>query len=335
MVGQPVRGTRVTRMPGASRPVRVALLAGVIVALVPTAAWAQAEAPREAREQVVISGDVAVPQGRTVGEVVVFSGSAMVLGVVQGDVIVVDGPVTIAGQVSGDVVALDGRLRLQATAQVAGDVIAGDEVEVAEGAQVAGAVTENVRLSLSGTVEVLGALLASISMAISSLVLMLVMLLLVPRGIERLGGAARTAPLASAGWGVLVAIVLPTVAVVLVATILGLPLGLAVLLGLALVFLVGLASAQWAIGRLVVPAPRSRVAALFAGWGIGAVAGLVPIANVAVWGLGAVFGLGTIVVAAWRARGTSKHRLGGVPPAAAETGTPLNAGQSARYPGEL
>ena len=185
----------------------------------------------------MISGDVAVPQGRTVGEVVVFSGSAMVLGVVQGDVIVVDGPVTIAGQVSGDVVALNGRLRLQATAQVAGDVIAGDEVEVAEGAQVAGAVTENVRLSLSGTVEVLGALLASISMAISSLVLMLVMLLLVPRGIERLGGAARTAPLASAGWGVLVAIVLPTVAVVLVATILGLPLGLAVLLGLALVFL--------------------------------------------------------------------------------------------------
>src|SRR5262249_56537506 len=56
------------------------------------------------------------------------------------------------------------------------------------------------------------------------------------------------------------------------------------------------------VGRLVVRPPRSRVGAMFAGWGIGAVIGLVPFLNVMWWSLGAAFGIGAILVAAWRAR---------------------------------
>jgi hypothetical protein len=85
-------------------------------------------------------------------------------------------------------------------------------------------------------------------------------------------------------------------------TIVGLPLGLALLLSVGLLWLLGQAAVTYAIGRLVVRAPRSRVGALFAGWGIGAALGLVPFLNAVWWTLGAIFGLGAILVATWRAR---------------------------------
>jgi hypothetical protein len=292
---------------------RVLIVATGLVMLGPSPATAQAP-DASPGDQVLLSGDLLVPRGRTVGEVVVITGSATVLGVVDGDVIVLDGPATISGQVAGDVVVLDGRLLLRDSAQVAGDVLSGDPVEREDGAKVAGQIREGFRVSLEGPVGVLGSLLVSIAMAVSTLISIALLLVLAPRGVERLGVATRTAPFASAGWGVAVVVALPLVAVGLAASVLGLPLGLALLLGLGLVFLLGLASAALGIGRALVPPPRSRVAAALAGWAIIAVVGLVPVLNVIAWGLASVFGLGIAVVAAWRARGTSKHRLGGVAP---------------------
>ena len=77
-----------------------------LAVLWPVAALAQPAAAEQPVDQVVLSGDVAVPRGTVVGEVVVFSGSATIDGVAQGDVVVLDGPVTIGGQVGGDVIAL-------------------------------------------------------------------------------------------------------------------------------------------------------------------------------------------------------------------------------------
>ena len=103
-------------------------------------------------------------------------------------------------------------------------------------------------------------------------------------------------------------------AVLLAVSILGLPLGLALLLGSGLVFLLGLAAAAVGIGRTILPPPRSRVGAALAGWGLLALVGLVPVLNGVAWGLASVFGVGIGIVAAWRARGTRNHRLGGVAP---------------------
>ena len=274
---------------------------GVALAVLwPAAALAQTGA--RPADQVVLSGDVSVPRGTVVGEVVVFSGSATIDGVAQGDVVVLDGPVTIGGQVGGDVIAPHGPIRLLATAQVTGNVMAGGNLIVADGAQVTGEVRRDVGFTLSGPVEALGALLISAAMAISILLVGLLLLLLAPRGVERTAEAARTAPVASAGWGLLLAVGVPIVAVVCAATIVGLPAGLAVLLGLGLLWLVGQAAVTFVVGRFVVRAPRSRVGALFAGWGIGAALGLVPFLNAVWWTLGAIFGLGAILVATWRAR---------------------------------
>lgn len=277
----------------------------IVVALCvswPAAAQAQVTEPIQPVDQVVLSGDVTVARGTVVQEVVVFSGSATVSGVVQNDVIVLDGPVTIGGQVGGDVIALHGPIHLLSTAQVTGDVLAGGNLEIADGAEVAGAVRRDVGFTLSGPVAALGALLVSVAMAASILLGGLLLLLLAPRGAERAADAARSAPLPSAGWGVLVSLVLPVLAIALTATIIGLPLGLAVLLGLALLWLLGVVVATFTIGRLVIRAPRSRMAALLVGVAIVGAVGLVPVLNVGLWTLAGMFGFGTIIVAAWRSR---------------------------------
>jgi cytoskeletal protein CcmA (bactofilin family) len=282
---------------------RIAVGAVVLLAsLWPVAASAQAEPQGHARDQVVLSGDVTVARGTVVHQVVVFSGSATIEGVVEGDVVVLRGQITVAGQVGGDVIALHGPIHLLRTAQVGGDVRAGGALIAAQGAQVGGDVQRDVGFTLAGPVGVLGALLLSAAMGVSILVGGLVVLLLAPRGADRAADAARSAPPASAGWGLLAAIVVPIAALALAATILGLPLALAVLLGLGLVWFVGICVATFVLGRLLVRPPRSRVGAMFAGWGIGAVIGLVPFLNVVWWTLGSAFGIGAILVASWHVR---------------------------------
>jgi len=270
--------------------------------LCPAVAFAQASDQVTPTDQVVLRGDVVVPRGQSVGEIVVFRGSADVAGVARGDVVVLDGPVTISGQVGGDVIAVHGHVRLFATAQVAGSVRSGQSVDAAGGAQVGGEIQQGVHFTLSGPLDVLGPLLASISVAVSVLILAFLLLLVAPRAVDRVSATGRSAPLVSASWGLLLAFVLPLAAVVAGATIVGLPFGLALLLGLGLLWLLGLAWTTWIVGRAVVKDPRPRWLALLAGWGIGAGIGLVPFVNVAWWLLAGVFGLGAALVAAWRAR---------------------------------
>lgn len=270
--------------------------------LVPVAAHAQPKEPPAPAEQVVLSGDVLVPKGRVAGQVVVFSGSATVLGVVDGDVVVIDGPIVVQGQVSGDVVAVDGSVRLGENAQVTGSVLAGEEIASQEGAQVGGVSRQHVRLTLGGALGPLGTLLPPITVAVSVLMVALLWLLLAPRGGDRVARVLASAPFASLGWGVVAALALPVLGLAATVSVLGLPFGLSLLLGLGLLWLVGQAAAVWGIGRLIVHEPRSRIGAVAVGWTIVTVLGLVPYLNVAWWVLGAVAGLGTIVVAAWRAR---------------------------------
>jgi len=274
------------------------------VAMWPTAAFAQVAGSESPVDQVVLRGDVVVARGQVVGEIVVFRGGVTVAGVARGDVIVLDGPITIGGQVSGDVIAVHGPVRLLATAQVVGTVRAGGDVHVSDGAQVNGGIQRDARFTLAGPLHVLGPLLASAAMAVSILVVALVLLLFAPRGVERVAAAGRTSPFVSAGWGLLSAIALPIISIAAGATILGLPLALALLLGIGLLWLVGMAWVTWIVGRAFVKEPRSRWAALLAGWGIGTAIGLVPFVNVVWWTLGSVFGLGAMIVAAWRVRST-------------------------------
>jgi hypothetical protein len=290
----------------------------VFVVCLPTVALAQPADDGHVGDQVVLAGDVFVPRGTVVGEVVVFSGSVTIAGVAQGDVVVLDGPVTISGQVGGDVVGLHGQIRLLGTAQVTGDVLAGGDVVMSSGAQVGGTIRHGVRFTLADPAAALGALVASVAIAVSALLALLLMLLIAPRGLERTAEVGTGSPGTTTVWGVLVYLGVPVAGLVAAATVLGLPLAFAALLGVGLFWLVGLAVTSFVIGRVFIRPPRSRIGALFAGWGVTAVIGLVPVFNVVWWVLASVFGMGAVVVASWRARhGTArvpggrggKHRM--------------------------
>ncbi|HWL91482.1 MAG TPA: hypothetical protein VNP90_08990 [Actinomycetota bacterium] len=287
---------------------RALLSSAFAVVISPGAALAQDAPAIEPEDQIVLAGTLVVPRGQRVGEVVVFSGRATVNGVVAGDVVVLEGPVSVTGQVNGSVIAADGVVRLAESARVGGDVFSSEEVLARPGAKVGGDARGDVRFSFEGPLVALGKLLGPVAISVSVLLTGLLLLLLVPRGADAVAETLSDAPLVSLGWGILIAIAVPVAAVALLISVLGLPLGLAVLFSSGLWWLIGLTWAAWCAGRGLVRARRGRATAFLAGWAILAAVGLVPILNVAVWTLAPTIGLGAMLVAAWRSRhGGGRH----------------------------
>jgi hypothetical protein len=293
---------------------RVFLVSALAVMISPAVALAQDASGIEPEDQIVLAGSVAVPRGQRVGEVVVFSGRVTVNGVVSGDVVVFEGPVTVTGQVDGSVIAADGVVRLAESARVGGDVFSSETVIVQPGAKVGGESRSGVRFSFEAPLAALGKLLGPVAVSVSVLLTGLALVLLTPRGADAVAEALADAPLASIGWGIVIAISAPIAAVALVVSVLGLPLGLALFLSLGLWWLVGLTWAAWCAGRELVREPRGRVPAFVAGWAILAAVGLVPILNVALWTLAPALGTGAMLVAVWRSRHDGgrhgRHRAG-------------------------
>ncbi|MGH2597080.1 MAG: hypothetical protein ACRDH7_14120 [Actinomycetota bacterium] len=277
----------------------------------PASAVSPGPAAGGAGDQVVLLGRVVVPRGELVGEVVVFSGRVTVDGVVRGDVVVLDGQITVSGQVSGSVIALDGSVRLLATAQVGGDVLAHDDVIVADGASVGGRMNQHVSFNLSGPLRAVGAFLSWLAVAVSTLVLGLLFALAAPHALDRTATAVLTAPWRSAGWGLVLAAAVPVLAVGMIASVVGVPLGLGVLLAIALLTFVGAVVTAHAVGRALIGEARGATTSFLAGWGIATVVGLIPYVSGVVFGLSAVYGTGATAVAVWRARGPSRGETSG------------------------
>lgn len=305
----------------------VVVTCAAITGSVAGAAEAQDAPPLRPEDQIVLAGSVEVPRGRVIGEVVVFSGTVTVQGVVEGDVVVFEGPVVVSGQVNGSVIAADGLVRLRSSARVGGDVSSSEEVRAEEGAEVAGEIRGDVRFSLEAPLAALGKLLGPIAIAVSVLITGLALLLMVPRGADRIAETVSDAPLTSLGWGIVTTVAVPLLALALSVLVLGLPLGLALLLSLGLWWIVGLAWAAWSAGRALVRPPHGRARAFLTGWAILAGIGLVPALNLAAWTLAPMVGIGAMLVAAWRARRhgqvAGRHRRGAVTPeedAAVEAG---------------
>lgn len=278
-------------------------------------AHALAQTPTEAdpRDQIVLSGDVEVRRGQVAGEIVVLHGSATVAGVVRGDVVVLDGRIDVTGQVSGAVVSVNGSVVLGPSAQVRGDVLARDRVRAAPGAEVGGSIREGVIFSFRAPIDALGLFAPWLAVWLSILALGLLLLLVVPRATEAITAAAEEGPWASLGWGLAAFIGLPLVGAIAVFTLVWLPLGLALLMALFLLYSVGVSSSAFALGRVVWRQPRNRFLAFVIGWAILAAVALIPYVGGVVWLLAAVFGVGASTVALWRARRTAPRvpRAGG------------------------
>jgi Polymer-forming cytoskeletal len=273
-----------------------------------TPAWAQdgqGQDGRDGDEFVVLTGRADVVEGEQVGDLVVFHGSSTVGGTVNGSLTAFDAPVTISGRVNGDVVVFNGRVELLDGAVVTGDVVSRSAPTVAEGATIEGE-TRRVQTNFNWDgFGWAGRLAWWLAVSVSTLVVGLVLLWLVGRGAPRIVEAAWTRIGPSIGWGLLAFFGLPILAIIALVTIVGIPLGLALLAALALIYAIGYAAAAWIVGRRILREPTGWILAFLAGWGILRLLALVPIVGGLIGWAAMVLGLGAIVVAIWRARTTS------------------------------
>lgn len=315
-------------MMGAGRMLRVATLRRSLtfvvfaLMLVPaTAHAAEGDPSPEPEDQIVLSGTVTVPRGKEAGEIVVFHGSATIAGVARGDVVVLDGPIVVSGQVSGSVIAVTGDVSLGPGAQVLGDVKAGGSVAANVHAEVSGSVSDGVDWTLSGPLESIARFVVWLALSVSTLLLLVALVVFAPRAADAVHLAATTGPWTSAGWGLGALVGMPVLAVLLVVTVLGMPLGLSLLLALTFLLFVGFALSAWIVGRLLWRPLRSRWLAVLFGWLVASAVLLIPYAGGVLWVAGSGFGLGAATVATWRARGHHGRHRAGLPSADTWTGS--------------
>jgi hypothetical protein len=296
-----MRETRADRAGTIARAWFVAV-AGLVIglALATPAAAQDGATQRDEDEQVVLTGGLVVPEGETVGTVVVFNGPVVIQGTVTESVVVFNGRTEISGTVQEDVVVFNGRVVIRSEAEVGGDVASQQDPEIEEGATVRGSVQNIANRVDWENLGFAGRLAWWIGYTVSTLILGLLLLLFVPRLDPAIVDVVRTRIGAGFGFGAAAFFLIPIVAVILLVTIVGIPLGIFVLLGLALIYTLGYVAGAHALGRLVIKPPTSRFLAFLAGLGILRLVALIPVAGGLVWFAAAIFGLGALAVAARR-----------------------------------
>lgn len=244
---------------------------------------------------VVIRGDVTVPRGETVDGVVVASGDVRIAGRSDGDVVVFSGDALVSGRIDGDLVMASGRARLLPSAYVSGDVSYGDERPIVAGrAIVRGAVTEK---DWGDSIDFLPFALGIgfwLLMSGSAVLLGCLLLLIAPRAADAIfeRSRERIGPLIAIG--IAVTICLPLAAVIAAVTVVGIPLGIAIILALLPLAAVAYVTAAWALGRRIAKEPRNRFLSFLAGLAILRLLALVPILGGIVGLAAVVFGFGLI-----------------------------------------
>jgi len=294
----------------AKRAIRAAQVAALFAALlIPLGARAQV-APRfdGAGSAVFFEGPVVVPRGQRVESLVVFEGPTRVDGAVSGDVVALAGNVDVAGQVGGDVVALAGGVQLEPGARVGGDVRAAEGATLAEGAQVSGTVATVEAERAGPEAGILGWLGSWLLMTLGAVLLGLLLHWLVPqRAKDATYTTARTDLWRSLGVGVLIAIGLPLIGVLAMLTVIGIPIGVAILFASVLLAFVGFVVGGFVLGRSLSERSRrgagwSSLAWMFVGLAILCALALVPVIGNAVWIVASCLGVGAATLAAWRSQ---------------------------------
>jgi hypothetical protein len=280
-------------------------LAALLLALglTGTALAAGDELPHTGRVVFVVNGDSQVAADERADAVIVSSGDVEVAGTVN-SLVVVDGIATVTGTLEGAAI-VNGTLDLQTGSTVLGDVgQLNSEVIQAEGVEIGGSVND-----LTGDVAGFGvfvgfaALAVWLGIGIATLVAGLLMAGLAARQVHASTDMIGREPLKAFLVGLLAVVVPPIVAVLLMVTIVGIPVGIGLLLVVwPLVAFVGYIVAAIWLGEAILgrregaARPERPYAAATIGLIVAFVVGLIPLVTAIL----SIFGLGAVVLAAWR-----------------------------------
>jgi hypothetical protein len=298
------------------RRMAVAACASFVVGIVlagPAAAQVTGD-DTDTRDQIVLNGELTVVEGQTVDTAVIFHGPATIQGTVTGSVVVFDGQADILGTVGGDVVVFNGPVDVRSGAQIDGDLVSRESPSIESGAALNG---EQKSVSTKFDAADIG--FASrvawwVGYSVSTLVLGLLLLLIAPGLDAAITWAARKRTGAALGLGAAAFFLLPVVAILFLAIVVAIPLGLFLLMALALLYTIGYVAGAHALGRMLLKPPSSRYVAFLAGWAILRVIALVPVLGGLVWILASIAGLGILWVAARRTTTEPVMTAPSVPP---------------------
>lgn len=306
-----------------------------VVALLAVLA-APVAAQRDEPGKLVVGGQYTLAEGQQLdGDLGVIGGQATIEegAVVNGDVMVAGGVLAVAGRIDGDVAVFGGTVTLERTANVSGDLVTfGGTVQREPGAVVSGEMRDGgsfdlplgpgpmflpdmdpftpdrgTSLQQSPGEWLVAALLHAIRTGILILALAalaLVVALLWPRGIERLGKTVLSQPVPVVLVGLLSWVVGLGLFVVLAITICLLPLALALGLVLLVAVLLSWVVAGWLVGRSLLSALKLRNATVVIEAAVGTLVlavvyflvGIIPCTEFIFGTLIVSFGLGAIVL---------------------------------------
>lgn len=277
--------------------IRSLTLAGVLLLMVAGPASAQDDgSSADDNDQVVLTGRLLVEGDSTVDTAVIFNGPATIEGIVREDLFVLNGDTEVSGKVDGDVVVFNGDVTVRSGAEIGGDLVTQGTPTVEDGATVRGSrsnITTKFDYDMAGFA---GRFVWWLGYTVSVLILGLLLLAFAPRLDQVVVETIRSRLGASIGWGIGLFFLLPVAAVLLLVTVVGIPLGIFVLLGLGLIYTLGYTVATLGVGRLVMRS-SSRYGAFLVGLVILRALGLIPILGGVLWLLASAWGLGLLAVA--------------------------------------
>ncbi|MFL5754902.1 MAG: hypothetical protein ACJ77N_01255 [Chloroflexota bacterium] len=297
----------------------VAAMLLVFLLLVPAVAAAD---PTTRNLLLSTGGDISVPAGEHLDSLVVVDGTATVAGSAD-SIVVISGTVNLTGGQTNGIVAIESQVSIDATSTVNGDVRSMQStVTRAEGATVTGAVTDLTSELARASVFVGPALfIGYLAFALAAIVAALALAGLAARQVRSAEGLIRYQPIQSIVTGIVALILIPVVAVLAIVTIVGIPIGIALLIGVLPIMLVaGYLVAGIFIGDLILrtyssgpPRERPYLAAII-GMLVLDIASFIPL----VGGIAGLFGFGAIVLLMWRVlRRQSSEASASVQPAPA------------------
>ncbi len=233
---------------------------------------------------------------------------------IGGDLLLGAGIARIDGLIKGDINSGVKSLTIASTASIQGKLnyISGNEANIQSGAQIKGMITHKLPHVKKGLVAGIGLWWIVIGF-LMTLVLGIIIVLLAPIRVKAVTESIRTHPWASLGWGVVILVATPIVALIVCITIIGLPLGLIALVFYAIAIYLTQLFVGLFIGQLIIGTFRkietraALVGALALGLAILRLLRLIPFAGF-FFGLATVlFGLGAILVSERKLRAEVKN----------------------------
>jgi cytoskeletal protein CcmA (bactofilin family) len=250
------------------------------------------------------------PEAAVAGRAWLAGGSVEIAGTVTGHVEAVGRTVRISGRVDGDVTVAAAEVEVPAGARIGGQLLyrSPEPARIDPGAQIAGGVTHRRMdvprpAAVARRLALAAGLVAAAGLALAALVLVL----LFPRTAVRAARTIGTDPWKSLGVGFALLVAVPAAGVALAATVIGIPLGLALLALYAVGLLAGFLTGIVFLGDLALrplsrdPGATVRVLSVILAVAVLALLQWVPGLGAGLAWLAVVLGLGALGVSGYRA----------------------------------